>query len=312
MSIILETKDSDFILIKELGKGGTCQCYKGFLSSDMTRKLFAIKIFQVKAKKYFEKEVLFSQHLTDENFLQLQKYGIGYLKNINNTNSSQKIYYIIQDLAENGELFDYIYFLKKPFSEKISAKIFYKIIKLIKNIHEKNIAHCDLKLENILVDNNYNLKLIDFGFSHKISKNNKNNLIYIFQGTETYCSPESNKPNLGYDPFIHDIFSLGVILFILTVGRFPFTHANHNDKRYRLIMKGDYKSYWDGFVKYMISDELKSLINKLICYDPSERYSLDEILEHPWIKKYCNENENNFWDEVKEELQLRKSVMKTQ
>ena len=311
MSLILETNDSDYILTKKLGNGGTCQCFEGFLSSDITRKLLAIKIFQEKAKRYFQKEVLFNEHLTDENFLQIQKHGVGYLNDIN-SNSKKPIFFIIQDLAENGELFDYIYLLKKPFSEKISAKIFYKIIKLIKYLHERKIAHCDIKLENILVDNNFNLKLIDFGFSHKISKNNKNNLIYIFQGTQTYCSPESTKPFLGYDPFVHDIFSLGVVLFILTVGRFPFNQANYNDTRYRLIMKGDFKNYWDDFEQYMISDELKSLINKLICYDPSERYNLNEILEHPWIKKYCNESDNDFWDEVKEELQLRKSVMKSE
>ena len=310
MSLVLETNDSDYILIKELGKGGTCHCFKGFLSSDMSRKLFAIKIFQEKAKRYFEKEVLFNQHLTDKNFLQIQKHGVGYLNDIN-SNCKKPVYYIIQDLAENGELFDYIYCLKKPFSERISAKLFYKILKLVKYLHDRKIAHCDLKLENILVDNNFNLKLIDFGFSHKFSKNSKDNLIYIFQGTETYCSPESTKPSLGYDPFVHDVFSLGVILFILTVGRFPFIHANYNDKRYRLIIKKDYKNYWEDFQKYMISDELKSLINKMICYDPSERFNLDEILEHPWIKKYCNENENNFWDEAEEELQLRKSVMKS-
>ena len=298
---ILETEDIKYNLIKEIGKGGTCSVYKGYPSEDSST-LYAIKIYKEHCKPFFDKEISIHETLKNINlFLSLKKSGIGYIYNkeenplfINENNIYQieKVYYLIEEIAENGELFNYIYELKKGFDEQICAKIFINIVKSVQLLHKKGIVHGDIKPENILVGNDFNIKLIDFGFSQRVRKND--NIIYSTSGSDTYCSPEIRKAHIqGYDGIKSDIFSLGVLLFVIKVGKFPFNLSIYNDKRYRLIMSKNYELYWDGFKKDNLSEEFKDLINHLICYDPSERLSLDEILRHPWIRKNSNYVENN-------------------
>ena len=147
-------------------------------------------------------------------------------------------------------------------------------------------------------------------------------MINSISGSDTYCSPEIKRAHIqGYNGIKSDIFSLGVLLFVIRAGKFPFNLSGYSDKRYRLIMNKDYEQYWNGFAKDNFSDEFKDLINHLICYDPSERFSIDQIMEHPWIiKNTClNENEDkqidnhdcyNFVDkDVVDELKYRRNYM---
>ena len=320
---ILETEDIKYNLIKQIGSGGTCSVYKGHPSEDPSH-IFAIKLFTEDYKKYFEKEILIKDLLQDTNlFLSLKKYGTGYLhiheENClfnNDIHSIEKVYYEIEDLAENGELFDYIYELKRGFTEQIAAKIFLNILKSVNLLHKRGIIHGDIKPENILIGNDFNIKLIDFGFSQKVEDNDYT--IYSSLGTDTYCAPEISKCfSQGYDGIKSDIFALGVLLFVIKLGKFPFGMSNYFDKGYRLIMEKNYEKFWQEFKKDNVSKEFKDFFNHLICYDPSERLSFDEILEHPWIVNNvgrCVKNdENNLYysndDDVLEELKFRRNYM---
>ena len=86
---------------------------------------------------------------------------------------------------------------------------------------------------------------------------------------------------------------MGVLLFVITIGSFPFERASYSDEKYKFIIKKNYKRYWDYFCHVELSEEFKDLINNLICVTPSQRISLDEILEHPLIKKYTRINLDN-------------------
>ena len=320
---ILETEDIKYKLIKRIGNGGTCSVYKGHPSEDPSH-IFAIKLYTEDFKKYFEKEIFIKEKLQDINlFLSLKKCGTGYLhfqeENClfnNDINSIKKVYYEIEDLAENGELFNYVYELKRGFNEQIAAKIFLNILKSVNLLHKNGIIHGDIKPENILIGNDFNIKLIDFGFSQIVEDNDYT--IHSRSGTDTYCAPEITKCNIqGYDGIKSDIFSLGVLLFVIKVGKFPFCKSNHFDKRYRLIMEKNYEQFWQGFKKDNVSEEFKDFFNHLICYDPSERLSFDEILEHPWIVNNvgrCVKNDeiNLYYsidDDVLEELKFRRNYM---
>ena len=335
MQAILETSISKFIISEIIGQGGTCTVYKGYSFSDNLKNLVAIKIFNETNKKYYDKEIIIHNYLTSEDFLQVYTYGDGYihiekngsekeidkekenncsLKMIHSLEkfSKKKIYYIIEELAENGELFDYIYEIKEGFSEKISMKIFLNILKKLKILHENRIAHCDIKPENVIVGKDFNIKLIDFGFSEILGK--EDNYIYEYKGSEVYSSPEvrnRNNNEYGYDGIKSDIFSIGVLLFVITLGRFPFERCCYSDRKYRLIMKKKYEDYWHHFQQYNLSKEFKELIEHLICYDPSERFSIDEIFQHSWIKNNCLkiDNNNDFNIEVVEELMKRKEII---
>ena len=335
MKTILETNDSKYVLLSNIGNGGTCSVFKGFSLLDESKKLYAIKIFKEKAKKFFDKEILINKYLPPEYFMPIYDYGSGYIKceasnegNIFDTNDfskyNGKIYYEVEELAENGELFNYIYKTKCGFSENISAKIFSKIIRSVKVMHDNRVVHCDIKPENIIVGNDFNIRLIDFGFSEILGKDN---FIYEYRGSDLYVSPEvRNKRMDGYDGIKSDIFSLGVLLFVVTVARFPFEISGYCDRRYRYIMTKKYDDFWCYFQQYNLSNEFKDLLNHLLCYDPSERFSIEEILEHPWIKMNTYENNDIFNnnipkneniiingpnddDEIANELRKRKEII---
>jgi serine/threonine protein kinase len=324
MQTVLEAGETKFILCQKIGQGGTCSVYKGYSPKDTSHKIYAIKIYKEQFKKYFDKEISISKSLPPKFFLSLIKFGSGHisqesinssekkpLNNISEKLNGQKVFYKIEEIAENGELFNYVYELKKGFSEKISAKIFINILKSVKILHENSIIHGDIKPENILVGKDFGLKLIDFGFSQKFSK--KNNIINNTEGSDTYSSPEIRKGHItGYDGVKSDIFSLGVLLFVITVGRFPFNLSGYSDKKYRLIMTKNFEQFWKNFDNYNLSEEFKELINHLICYDPCQRYSIDEIFEHPWIKNKVNYSFHKDYqidDDVVNELKQRKEFM---
>ena len=323
---ILETEDIKYNLIKQIGSGATCSVYKGHPVEDPS-KLFAIKIYSEQCKKYFEKELLIHELISKSNlFISLFKSGTGYLHYQeeslfnNEIYELNKVYYEIEEIAENGELFNFVYELNKGFNEKISAKIFVELLKSLRILHKKGIIHGDIKPENVLIGNDFNIKLIDFGYSEKCGKNN---LINSTVGSDTYCAPEIRKAHLQeYDGCKSDIFSLGVLLFVIRVCKFPFNVSASFDKRYRLIMYRNYQEFWQEFEKDNLPEDFKDLINHLICYDPSERFSIDEILEHPWIKNntnYINDKNNEINeennsrniidDDVVEELKKRRNYM---
>lgn len=325
--------------------------------------IYAIKVFDSKKEEIFNNEVNILKILSDSSinknineskdnynsyfFPKIYYSGQGSLltlkSNINSSLSSfsdvdsestefsynqESVYFIVTDYFQNGELFDYIKTAcNKGFSENISCKIFSKIVYAVKYLHSKNITHCDIKPENILLDNNFFPKLIDFGFSkHFLTKDEK---LYNFYGTCTYCSYEAKnavKNSLNsFNGIKNDLFSLGVLLFVLTLGEFPFQNASKKDFRYSLIIREKYSKFWEKYKgKIMLSEEFKDLVNKLICFNVDKRIGVDEILKHPWMKKYkvniSEENENInkmeeflFWkedeDDVINELRLRKIIV---
>ena len=317
MLYLIENDSIKYILKRPLGEGLTCKCYLGQkISPDNAQELFAIKIFDQKYYKYFINEVNYLQKLSkNENIIKLYNYGQGFITpfindNNNNITEKEKIFFEIIEYAQNGELKDYILGTSTRLPEKISSKIFSKIVKALQYIHENNIAHCDIKPENILLDKNFSPKLSDFGFSQTFKGNEGDYMLHQFNGTDIYCAPETRKAYItGFNGVKHDIFSLGVLLFVITIGSFPFDRASYSDEKYRFIVKKNYKRYWEYFNFVDISEEFKDLINKLICVTPAQRLGLNEILEHPWVRKYNRNNCENEMDidkDVIDEFNKRK------
>ena len=105
---------------------------------------------------------------------------------------------------------------------------------------------------------------------------------------------------------------MGVLLFVITIGAFPFDSAQYSDEKYKFIIKGRYPQFWLFFNYTDISDEFKDLINSLLTLNPAKRLSIDQILEHSWIVKNlginCNEKYEIFHKEIKDELSSRKKT----
>merc|ERR1719174_2369485 len=150
-------------------------------------------------------------------------------------------------------------------------------------MHNHKVVHRDLKLENILVDEQINLKVADFGFAtyKKINK------LKSYRGTMTYMAPEI-KEGKQYDGRQIDIFSTGVILFIIVQGIFPFKEAKKDEYFYNLILNNKLDTYWSKVGGQSLSSEFKDLILRMFSYDGSKRPTVDELKTHPWMTKGCD------------------------
>ena len=198
--------------------------------------------------------------------------------------STPKAYYIITDFCGCGELYNQI---KHQYTEGQLAVLFYQVLSGLYYLHTKNIVHRDLKLENILIseiekDNNTNekyfwVKIIDFGTA-KIFEKNKNEKAVV--GSSYYIAPEVLHKNSNEKC---DTWSVGVILYMLIVGRAPFD-GKSDDEIIENIEKGEFNSKHPKMLNS--SDEVQDLVKKLLEVNVKKRLSPSEALKHPWFKKF--------------------------
>lgn len=151
--------------------------------------------------------------------------------------------FLILEFASFGTLFDHC---KKngPLEEVIAKYFFYQLVSILEYLHnDLGLVHRDLKLENILLTSDFSVKLTDFGFSKKVRGIFGSTLLKSQRGTVAYMAPEVKYSN-GYNGQKCDIFSLGVILFVMVVGIFPFQEATTTDSFYKILYEGNYEKYW--------------------------------------------------------------------
>ena len=218
------------------------------------------------------------------------------MKHINHPNivklhevlSSHSKIYLVLEYVEGGELLGEV--KNKGFlSEDDSRKYFQQIISGVSFCQLQHIAHRDLKLENILLDVNLNVKISDFGLSGLFKFDNTNvNLMHTTCGTVNYLAPEVFG-NQGYDGHVADIWSCGVILFALLSGRLPFV----DDSISRLIeniVSGRYEPIPN------ISSDATDLLKSILVTDPRMRISIPNIKKHKWFNINFIEPEGTITD----------------
>ncbi|KAJ3074365.1 Map microtubule affinity-regulating kinase [Podochytrium sp. JEL0797] len=175
------------------------------------------------------------------------------------------------EYIEGGELFDFI--VANPrLNEKIARRIFRQIISAVDYCHQSSVIHRDLKPENLLLDNNKNIKIIDFGF---VNLYDPENVLKTFCGSPFYASPEMILGKKYVGPEV-DIWSMGVILFALLAGKLPFRDSNVKD-----LYKKITSSAFD--LPPCIGKESGDLIKIMLKADPTERASLEQIRNHEWV-----------------------------
>ena len=205
---------------------------------------------------------------------------------------------IAMEYINGGNLFSFVK-KRRKLSEKTAKFLFRQIILGIKHIHSKKIVHRDIKLENILIDLNNNIKICDFGIG-RILKNEKQ-MLYDKCGTPMYMAPEillSSKTK-GYEGFPVDIWSSGISLYIMLSGTLPFnlknkessdmsneSNNNNIELQYSIINKEPKKIE-------KISDEARDLLKGLLNKNPKKRLTIEQILNHPWLMEEEIKNKKN-------------------
>ncbi|XVF05842.1 hypothetical protein REPUB_Repub05bG0208100 [Reevesia pubescens] len=185
-----------------------------------------------------------------------------------------KIYFVME-FVKGGELFAKV--SKGRFSEDLSRKYFQQLISAVGYCHSRGVFHRDLKPENLLLDENGNLKVSDFGLSAVTDQIRPDGLLHTLCGTPAYVAPEILTKK-GYDGAKVDVWSCGIILFVLNAGYLPFNDPNLM-VMYKKIYKGEFRC-----PKWMSSD-LKRLLCRLLDTNPKTRITIHEILKDPWFRK---------------------------
>ena len=255
-------------LIKE---GSSSKVYLG--KSKFTNEQVAIKaISKSRLKNKLEELLLITKQI--ETLKILKHRNIVTLYEIY---ESKKYIFLITEYVSGKDLIEKI-IRKKRFNEEEALRIFFQLLDAFIYMHKMNICHRNVRTEHILFDKNNRPKIIGFGFS-SFYESNKN--IEGAYGSLCYTCPEIID-ELPYNPELADVWSLGVILYVLICGYLPF--SDDDDKKNKLLIS-------NGKIDFPkeISNKLKDLLRHMLDKNPKKRYTFQKIIKHPWIKPY-NEN----------------------
>ncbi|CAD8095024.1 unnamed protein product [Paramecium sonneborni] len=237
-----------------------------------TKEKYAIKIYE-KLK------------LNDSQKMNNVKREISILKRIEHQNII-KLFWAIEDKKSINLVMEYIssqslasYIKSKPnriLPEKECLNLFYQIAIAIKYLHDLNICHRDIKLDNVLMMKTNVVKLIDFGFAICMPQNQKTN---VFCGTPHYMSPEIIA-KIPHHPSSSDIWSLGILLSKMLTGEYPFKGQNDKDL-YRQIQCQKLKTNQDK----KINENIMRVINGCLEKNTQNRWNIDQIINDPVFHK---------------------------
>lgn len=247
--------------------GGTGSLY--IAQHRPTRELVAIKVIDLHTPKLrltFENEVRILQRMKRSHFtVQMREtfefHGRGY---------------IVMELLQQD------LFTRSEHLESLSqiTHIFHQICQGVAELHHNNIAHLDLKPENVLLDQYDHIKICDMGGSLLWKRTPEN---FALVGSDFYLAPEIlAHDNVGYDATKADVWSLGILLYVLLTGTFPFEGDSQKEAMANYFATRLSFSEFDAL--YPCDEECRDLLSSLLSKNPSSRPSISEVLQHPWFR----------------------------
>ncbi|XP_037417932.1 CBL-interacting protein kinase 30-like [Triticum dicoccoides] len=255
-----------------LGRGNFAKVYKAHNVS--TGEVVAIKVFDKEAVRrsgtveQVKREVDVMRRVHHPNVVRLHEVM-----------ATRSRIYFVMEYASGGELFARLA-QSTRFPEPVARRYFQQLVTAVEFCHSRGVYHRDLKPENLLLDAHGNLKVSDFGLSalaDGASRHRGNALLHTTCGTPAYLAPEVVLKR-GYDGAKADIWSCGVILFVLLAGRLPF-HDTNLVLLYKRIARSDYKCpAW-------FSVDARKLLARLLDPNPNTRITITKLMARTWFQK---------------------------
>ena len=337
--------DEKYKILKLITKSGYNKIYLAY--NIKTNEQFVIKMSISRFWNFnlclLESQVKFHKKIESENVVKLIEEKVnGKKRKIKKETKNCRgetictCHYIVLEYAAKGEMFNYVK-LNKGVYYKVAMYYFQQLIQGIEDMHRFNVCHRDIKLDNMLLDENFKLKIADLEFSQEIKNERGEHILHTDkQGTFSYMAPEF----FNFRPFTYDsklknslkiyhtgdkvdIFAAGVVLFILLTGMLPFESAEKYDKNYKFFFENNHSLFWQNKkfknIKSNIPDSAKDLINKMLEPNADKRITIEEIKNHALYNGYIpNDSEiyeymNNIWlmIESKRKKQMKESQSKT-
>lgn len=261
----------DYTIGKDIGKGSFSTVHE--CTNRISGDRFALKSIE-KSKivecRQIENEIKILKKASHPNIIQLIEVY-----------ETKDYLYIVMELISGGELYGQV-LETGPFIEMKTHHLFHQLLEAIKYLHSIHITHRDLKLENILISDNLQLKLSDFGLSKMLTLSDTE-MMKTRVGTPCYVAPEILMGECYTNAV--DLWSLGVILYLMSYCQYPF-FASNIYQMYELVTSGKVE-----FPEQTeISGDLQDLIRGLLKVDSKQRFTLEDVTNHPWTTKYSTSN----------------------
>jgi len=275
-------------ILKTLKLGKSCKVKLG--RDVVTQKQFAIKILKsdmaptLAPSLDYEAEI--HAGITQGDHPNLLKQ-VNYFPNVEYTKKDgtiKRVFALVTEFAEEGDLYDHLE-THGPLTEGTARHYFEQLINATEYLHNRGIAHMNLRLENLLLTHDLVLKIADFSLANFV--NTSDSLVStstLLPKNLDFSAPELvQKQHANY--FINDLFACGIILFTLVVGYPPFSVASLKDFHYKLIINQQFNAFWKQHEqrrRKTFSNEFKDLINSMLAFQSTERLTIAEIKSHPW------------------------------
>jgi 5'-AMP-activated protein kinase catalytic alpha subunit len=255
----------DYILGEEIGSGAFGKVLLG--RHILTEEKVAIKVLDKSILNQTPED--YELVMKEISILKLVKHK--YIVQLYEILQTAQHIFIIMEYCEGKEILDYI-LQKTKLTELESLKYFQQLINCLFYLHSQNIAHRDVKIDNMLLDSNKDLKLIDFGLSTKYTDDD---LLDQPCGTVVYAAPEVLEGK-EYHGMLADVWSSGIVLYGMLAGYLPFSDKDDEVNK-KQVIKGQIK------MPEFLSDSVKDLLKHMLDVNPMTRYTLQEIKDHPWF-----------------------------
>jgi len=287
--------DDIFEFQEYIGSGAESYVYKTIIKKNGKKVATKIIVIKEGEKKRIFNEIMISKKLKHQNIIDF--YGCYEVK-------ENKVSCIVIEYSKYGSLRDFIKnVLKRKFcTETFLCFIAHQILKALKYLEQSKVAHLDLKPQNITIDEFLTVKLIDFSISIDYSKMNSNQITLLSWGTKYYMAPEvlSSKTIDVKDLNKVDLFSLGVVLYNLAFGTYPYDYEskefNNKEEIYNNIMNSEIE-----FDNYSYSSHFIDFLKKLLEKDINKRIDINQALNHYWVKgaKLILDEKENLYNAAK-------------